>query len=63
MSISFKDLSIRLKKSGLVDIHPMLIRLKLDNYEINVFRDGRAIILGTNDKIIAKSLYAKYIGV
>lgn len=63
MSISFKDLSNRLKKSGKVDVHSMLLRFKIDNYEINIFRDGRAIIMGTNDKIIAKSLYAKYIGV
>ena len=62
MSISFQDLSSRLKKAGEIDIHPLLLRLKLDNYEINVFKDGRAIILGINDKKIAKSLYAKYIG-
>ena len=62
MSVSFKDLSIRLRKSGIVDVHPMLLRLKLDKYEINIFKDGRTIIMGTNDKIIAKSLYSKYIG-
>ena len=32
------------------------------NYELNIFRNGRTIIYGTNDDKIAKSLYAKYIG-
>ena len=63
MSISLKDLSARLKKAGEVDIHPMIIRLKWQNYELNIFKDGRAIIIGTNDKKVAKSLYNKYIGI
>ena len=62
MSISFEDLLFRLKKVGKVDIHPMVLRVKINDYEINIFRDGRSIIIGTNDKKMAKSLYAKYIG-
>jgi adenylyltransferase/sulfurtransferase len=62
MSISFENLAIRLKKVGKVDVHPIILRLNIKKYEINIFRDGRAIITGTNDKKIAKSLYTKYIG-
>jgi adenylyltransferase/sulfurtransferase len=31
-------------------------------HEITVFRDGRAIIKGTDDVTAARSLYAKFIG-
>ena len=31
-------------------------------YEITVFSDGRAIIKGTRDPAVARSLYARYIG-
>jgi adenylyltransferase/sulfurtransferase len=31
-------------------------------YEMTVFPDGRAIIKGTNDTGVARSLYARYIG-
>jgi len=62
MSVSFEDLAVRLNKVGTIDVHSMVLRLKLKEYEINIFRDGRAIIMGTDDKKIAKSLYAKYIG-
>jgi adenylyltransferase/sulfurtransferase len=33
-----------------------------NGYEITVFADGRAIIKGTRDPAIARSLYARYIG-
>jgi adenylyltransferase/sulfurtransferase len=62
MQTPFNELADRLKKVGKVDIHQMLIRLKIEDFEINIFKDGRAIIMGTNDKKIAKSLYTKYIG-
>jgi adenylyltransferase/sulfurtransferase len=62
MSISFEELAEKLRNIGTIDVHPIVLRLKISNYEINVFKNGRAIIMGTNDKKIAKSLYAKYIG-
>jgi adenylyltransferase/sulfurtransferase len=30
--------------------------------EISLFKDGRAIIKGTNDQKVARSIYARYIG-
>ncbi len=38
------------------------LRATLDPYELTVFPDGRAIIKGTTDPGIARSLYARYIG-
>lgn len=31
-------------------------------YEMTVFADGRAIIKGTSDTGLARSLYARYVG-
>lgn len=62
--ISFEDLSEILKHSGVVDYNAYLLRLNLKNpdYEISLFRDGRAIIKGTDDPSAAKTIYARYIG-
>ncbi|HLA96130.1 MAG TPA: ThiF family adenylyltransferase [Pyrinomonadaceae bacterium] len=39
-----------------------LARFSINGKEISVFRDGRAIIKGTDDITEARSLYARYIG-
>jgi molybdopterin-synthase adenylyltransferase len=39
-----------------------LLRFQIPPYEMTVFSDGRAILKGTKDPSIARSLYAKYIG-
>ncbi len=39
-----------------------LVRFTSGENEITVFRDGRAIIRGTDDISVARSLYAKYVG-
>lgn len=40
-----------------------LVRFTADAHEVTVFRDGRAIVKGTDDISIARSLYARYVGV
>lgn len=39
-----------------------LLRFRVSPYDITVFADGRAIIQGTKDASVARSLYARYIG-
>jgi molybdopterin-synthase adenylyltransferase len=39
-----------------------LLRFRVAPYEMTIFPDGRAIIKGTQDPAIARSLYARYIG-
>ena len=39
-----------------------LLRFRVAPYEITVFPDGRAIVKGTTDAAVARSLYARYIG-
>jgi adenylyltransferase/sulfurtransferase len=62
VDISFEDLGKKLQKFGEINYHKLILRFKIPGYELNIFKNGRTIIIGTNDKKIAKSLYAKYIG-
>lgn len=40
-----------------------LVRFTSGEYEITVFRDARAIIRGTDDMSVARSLYSRFVGV
>ncbi len=62
VKISFEELGKKLQKLGEINYHKLILRFKIPGYELNIFKNGRTIIIGTNDKKIAKSLYAKYIG-
>jgi len=39
-----------------------LLRFRVPPYEMTVFADGRAIVKGTKDPSVARSLYARYLG-
>jgi len=39
-----------------------ILKFKTGEYELSIFSSGRAIIVGTDDIKIAKSLYARYVG-
>ena len=39
-----------------------LLSFRADPYQMTVFADGRAILKGTKDPAVARSLYARYIG-
>lgn len=39
-----------------------LIRFRVAPYEMTVFSDGRAILKGTKDPAVARTLYARYLG-
>jgi adenylyltransferase/sulfurtransferase len=61
--IDFKSLAERLKPLGEVAFNDFLLRFRVEDYDITVFRDARSIIKGTNDINIARGVYARYIGV
>lgn len=48
--------------SAEVKRNEFLLKAQIDGYEFTVFPDNRAIIKGTADEDLAKSLYARYIG-
>ncbi|MGH9715748.1 MAG: ThiF family adenylyltransferase [Candidatus Acidiferrales bacterium] len=45
-----------------VRYNEFLLRFRVPPYELTVFADGRAIIKGTKDPAVARSLYARYVG-
>jgi adenylyltransferase/sulfurtransferase len=55
-------LAMRLQNLGEVTANQYLLRFTTGENELTIFSDGRAIIKGTDDVSIARSLYAKYIG-
>lgn len=56
-------LAEKLKNLGEVKQNEYLVRLTIDENELTIFRDARAIIRGTDDVSTARSLYAKFVGV
>jgi adenylyltransferase/sulfurtransferase len=60
--IDFAALAERLKPAGEVAFNDFLLRFRVDDYDITVFRDARSIIRGTTDPKVARGLYARYIG-
>jgi len=55
-------LAARLEPLGGLAWNEYMLRFMVDSYEITVFPDGRAIIKGTSDPSVARTLYSKYIG-
>jgi molybdopterin-synthase adenylyltransferase len=60
--INLDSLAERLGLLGRLEQNRFLLRAAIDGYQITVFSDGRAIINGTYDIGVAKSLYARYVG-
>jgi adenylyltransferase/sulfurtransferase len=60
--INLPDLAERLRPVGQVSFNEFLLRFIVDGYELTIFPDARAIIKGTDDEHVAKSVYARYIG-
>lgn len=55
-------LAERLEPVGEVAHNAYLLRLRVDGYELTIFPDARAIVKGTDDPTVARSLYARYVG-
>ncbi len=60
--LSLEELAIRLKPVARVSHSEFMLRFTVDNHEMIVFPDGRAILRDTTDESLARGLYAKYIG-
>ena len=61
-AVDLKELEQRLQPAGKVRSNEFALRFVHDPYELTVFPDGRAIIKGTTDTGLARSLYARWIG-
>ncbi len=60
--VDLAALARQLELVGNVRVNEFALRLADGDYEIMVFADGRAIIKGTQDVGVARSLYSRYVG-
>ena len=60
--VDLAEAEARLRPFGSVRSNGFALRFSHESYEMTIFPDGRAIIKGTTDPAIARSLYARYIG-
>ncbi|HEY2496381.1 MAG TPA: ThiF family adenylyltransferase [Candidatus Angelobacter sp.] len=60
--VDFVEMSTRLGPHGTVKHNAFVLKFWRDPFEMTLFPDGRAIIKGTNDASVARSLYARFIG-
>lgn len=60
--IDFDELTTRLEPHGTVRHNEFVLRFWREPLEMTLFPDGRAIIKGTTDTGVARSLYARFVG-
>ena len=60
--VDFAELSGRLQPHGVVRHNEFVLKFFREPYEMTLFPDGRAIIKGTTDTAVARSLYARFVG-
>jgi molybdopterin/thiamine biosynthesis adenylyltransferase len=60
--VDFAEMTTRLSPHGTVRHNEFVLKFFPAPYEMTLFPDGRAIIKGTTDTALARSLYARYVG-
>ena len=60
--VDFAEMRRRLEPHGKVNFNQLLLRFERGDYTVTVFADGRALVQGTTDVTLARSLYARFIG-
>jgi molybdopterin-synthase adenylyltransferase len=60
--VDFAEMSARLGAHGTVKHNAFVLKFWHEPFEITLFPDGRAIIKGTGDASVARSLYARFVG-
>ena len=61
-AVDFAEMDARLKAHGTVRHNDFVLKFWREPYEMTLFPDGRAIIKGTTDTGVARSLYARFVG-
>lgn len=62
LGVSLETLADRLRAAGEVEFNGHLVRFCVEDYELLIFANGRAIVRGTTEPKVARGLYAKYVG-
>ncbi|HTC93837.1 MAG TPA: ThiF family adenylyltransferase [Terriglobales bacterium] len=60
--VDFAEMTRKLTPHGAVKHNEFVLKFWREPYEMTLFPDGRAIIKGTTDTGIARSLYARFVG-
>ncbi|HZY64237.1 MAG TPA: ThiF family adenylyltransferase [Edaphobacter sp.] len=60
--IDFAAMRDRLSSHGTVRFNDLLLRFERPPHTLTLFKDGRAIIQGTTDITVARTLYARFVG-
>jgi molybdopterin/thiamine biosynthesis adenylyltransferase len=62
LRLDLTELGRRLSPAGPVLCNEFVLRFTVGAQELTIFEDGRAIVKGTADLGVARSLYARYVG-
>ena len=60
--VDFAEMQQRLAAHGTVRCNSFVLKFWHEPYEMTLFPDGRAIIKGTTDTAVARSIYARFVG-
>jgi adenylyltransferase/sulfurtransferase len=60
--VDLAAMETRLRPHGKVRSNSMLLRFERGEHVLTLFADGRAIVQGTTDVALARSLYARFVG-
>jgi len=60
--LDLPTLAERLRPLGVVRVNEFALRLSVPKYDVTFFPDGRAIVKGTTDVGVARSVYAQLVG-
>jgi adenylyltransferase/sulfurtransferase len=60
--LDLEALAVRLRPLGVVRVNEFALRLSVPKYDVTFFPDGRAIVKGTTDVGVARSVYAQIVG-
>lgn len=59
---NFKELEVTLGNHGTVQSNPYLLSCKAEDYRFVLFQDGRVVIHGVQDELLAKKIYYQLLG-
>ena len=60
--VDLAEMETRLRPHGVVRRNDLLLRFERGEHTLTLFADGRAIVQGTADVAVARSLYARFVG-
>ncbi|QMV43700.1 ThiF family adenylyltransferase [Cohnella cholangitidis] len=63
LSLDLRSIELRFGKAGRTELNPYSLRLHLpDGMTFLLFSDGRALVMGTDDPLLARRIYAELMG-